>query len=136
MSAASVSSLQFVPCERFPSEPKQGDFYYSEEFRSSLHLCACGCGSRVVLPIKPAGWNLQSDGQTFSLSPSVGNREFPCRSHYLIKRGAVVWLAPMSDGEVADSRSRDAEHIKRLHRVSMWQRLGRMIRRVFRWGRE
>jgi hypothetical protein len=84
-----------------------------------------------VLPIKPTGWALDRADDGFSLSPSVGNREFPCRSHYLIKRGEIVWLPSMSDGEVAVSRARDAEHIRRVHYQPIWRRLLGWIGRFF-----
>jgi len=127
-----ASSLTFTPCDRFPDEPEAGTFYYSEDFRSSLHLCACGCGSRVVLPIKPAGWSLDQAGDDFSLSPSVGNREFACRSHYLIKRGDIVWLPAMSDREVAVSRARDAEHIRQVHYQPIWRRFVGWLGGIFK----
>ena len=126
-----ASSLTLVACDRFPSNPEPGIFYYSEEFRSSLHLCACGCGYHVVLPIKLAGWALVRTGSSFSLNPSVGNREFACRSHYLLKDGQIVWLAPMSDREAAASRARDADHISRLYQPSRWKRVVNRILRIF-----
>jgi hypothetical protein len=126
-----VLTLRLVPCAQFPDEPEPGLFYYSEDFRSSLHLCACGCGRRVILPIKPAGWRMDVSGTSVSLFPSVGNREFDCRSHYLIRNGAVIWLANMSDREVTASRDRDQQHIRAVHRISLWQRL----RNVWAWLR-
>ena len=118
-----AEAFRLARCEQFPDRPEPGTFYYSDEFLSSLHLCACGCGRRVVLPIKPAGWRMSASGTRVSLYPSVGNREFDCRSHYLIEDGAVVWLADRSDREVAASRDRDGRHIRAVHQVSLWQRL-------------
>ena len=62
-------------------------------------------------------------GAAVSLYPSVGNREFDCKSHYLIRDGGVIWLASMSEGEVAASRERDEQHIRAVHRISIWKRL-------------
>lgn len=124
-----INALKFVACERFPDELKLGEFYYSEDFRSSVHLCACGCGSRVVLPIKPAGWQLAGNMSSFTITPSVGNREFACRSHYLIEGGSVIWLSAMSDRDVLASRSRDERHIERMHAITFWQR----VRNILRW---
>ena len=118
-----IATFRLVRCERFPEQPELGSFYYSEDFRSSLHLCACGCGQSVVLPIKPAGWQMEVAGAAVSLYPSVGNREFDCKSHYLIRDGAVIWLANMSEREVAASRQRDEQHIRAVHRISIWERL-------------
>lgn len=115
--------FRLVPCDSFPDEPQSGVFYYSEDFRSSLHLCACGCERRVVLPIKPAGWRMDVGDAGVSLYPSVGNREFDCRSHYLIRDGAVIWLTSMSDREVAASRRLDQQHIRAVHSISLWKRL-------------
>lgn len=124
-----MDALTFIACDRFPDELEPGKFYFSEDFSSSVHLCACGCGSRVVLPIKPAGWKLTQNTTSFSISPSVGNREFACRSHYLIEGGRIVWLSSMSDREVQASRAIDKQHIEKMHAVTFWQR----IRNVLRW---
>ena len=47
------------------------------------------------------------DGDTVSLSPSVGNWTLDCRSHYVIKRGRVIEAGPWSDEQVASERLRD-----------------------------
>lgn len=124
-----TDELELVACERFPDALGPGKFYFSEDFRSSVHLCACGCGSRVVLPIKSAGWKLMQTERSFTISPSVGNREFACRSHYLIEGGRIIWLTSMSDQEVQASRAIDKQHIEKMHIVTFWQR----IRNVLRW---
>ncbi|WP_352844153.1 DUF6527 family protein [Mesorhizobium sp. M0644] len=124
-----TEALDLVCCERFLDELEPGKFYYSDDFRSSVHLCACGCGSRVVLPIKPAGWRLLQNASSFTISPSVGNREFACRSHYLIEGGRIIWLPPMSDHQVQASRARDQQHIEKMHAVTFWQR----VRNVLLW---
>ncbi|MGX9576939.1 DUF6527 family protein [Mesorhizobium sp. f-mel] len=123
-----TDALDLVPCERFPDELKPGKFYYSDDFRSSVHLCACGCGSRVVLPIKPAGWRLMQTVSSFTISPSVGNREFACRSHYLIQGGRIIWLLSVSDPEVQASRARDQRHIEKMHAFTFWQRIWIVLR--------
>lgn len=55
-------------------------------FATAVHNCFCGCGSKVVTPIKPAGWELTYDGDTVSLWPAVGSWGLPCRSHYIIRK--------------------------------------------------
>lgn len=124
-----VATFHLVPCGRFPDLPEPGKFYYSEDFQSSLHLCACGCERRVVLPLKPAGWRMKLAASGVTLLPSVGNREFDCRSHYLISDGSVIWLAGMSAREVASSRERDQQHIRTAHHISVWKRL----RNIWGW---
>ena len=78
-----------------------------------VHLCACGCGTKVVTPLSPAHWRLTFDGDTVSLWPSIGNWQFPCSSHYWIRESAVAWAAPMSDVEIAAFRGEDARALQR-----------------------
>jgi hypothetical protein len=61
----------------------------------------------VVTPISPVGWKLIFDGETVTLSPSVGSWDFPCRSHYFIRHDTVVWGADMSREEIEWGRARD-----------------------------
>ena len=44
--------------EAIPEELEPGFLYVSIRFRTAQHLCACGCGSRIVTPIKPAKYSL------------------------------------------------------------------------------
>lgn len=55
------------------------------------YLCACGCGKKVVLPIAPDFWSVKYNGEAVSLFPSIGNFQFPCKSHYWIRENVVVW---------------------------------------------
>lgn len=67
--------------------------YVSMEYGTVVHLCACGCGSKVVTPLSPKDWKLIFDGNSLTLSPSIGNWQFPCRSHYWIRDSKVKWAA-------------------------------------------
>lgn len=82
--------------------------YVSLEYATMMHLCACGCGSEIVTPLSPTGWRFCFDGHDITLSPSIGNWSYPCRSHYLIRSGRVVWAGNWDDDEVAAARARDA----------------------------
>ena len=75
-------TLEFVTLAPPVLEP--GVLYISMEYATVLHLCCCGCGNQVVTPLAPARWRLTYDGRAVSLSPSIGNHSFPCRSHYWI----------------------------------------------------
>ena len=88
-----------------PLEP--GFLFVSLEHRSMLHLCACGCGAEVSLPLTPLDWHFTYDGEAISVWPSVGSWSLPCRSHYVIDRGRVRWAADWTDEEVAAGRRRD-----------------------------
>lgn len=77
--------------DQIPAEREAETLYVSLRFRTSLHLCACGCGSEVWLPIRPDRHHLAWDGETITLKPSIGNWNFPCRSHYWIQDGRIQW---------------------------------------------
>lgn len=93
--------------EFIPKELENGVLYVSIPYATAVHNCFCGCGSKVVTPISPVGWQLIFDGETVSLWPSVGSWNFPCRSHYIIRRDAAVWARNMSEEEIESGRCRD-----------------------------
>ena len=72
--------------EYVPSVLDDGILYISMEYRTAVHLCVCGCGNKIVTPITPTDWQLTFDGKSVSLSPSIGNWNFECKSHYFIKK--------------------------------------------------
>lgn len=82
--------LQFV--ENAPEDLEPDTLYVSIPFATVLHNCACGCGHEVVTPLSPSDWTMTYDGVSISLSPSIGNWNFPCRSHYVIRRNRVDWM--------------------------------------------
>jgi hypothetical protein len=89
-----------------PDNLEPGVLYVSLAYDTTIHLCACGCGNQVVLPLHPTAWKLTYDGDTVSMSPSVGNWSFPCRSHYWIGSGRVHWSTAWSDAQVRAGRER------------------------------
>lgn len=44
-----------------------------------------------------------------TLWPSVGNWQYPCRSHYVINEGQVIWAAPWTEEEVLSGRRMEEE---------------------------
>lgn len=105
MSAVDALAPRFV--EEVPDVLEPGIFYVSLEHGSMMHLCACGCGHEVALPLTPVDWRFTYDGETISVSPSVGSWSLPCRSHYVVDRGRVRWAADWTDAEVEAGRRRD-----------------------------
>lgn len=96
-----------------PSEIQSGVLYVSIEYGTAVHQCCCGCGQRVVTPLTPTDWSLIFDGESVSLEPSIGNWNFPCRSHYFIRKNRVVWAPSMTDREIEFGRRRDAVNKRR-----------------------
>jgi hypothetical protein len=103
-------SHEFV--EYIPPELDEGVLYVSIPYATAIHLCACGCVNKVVTPISPAEWQLLYDGESVSLTPSIGNWEFPCHSHYWIRRDEIRWARRWSAEEIAEGRRRDAEELE------------------------
>lgn len=105
MSKRETIRHEFV--EFIPAELEQGVLYISIPYTTTTHLCACGCGNKVVLPLHPTHWKLTFDGETVSLSPSVGNWSFPCQSHYWIKNDRIDWAPKWSKERIESGRTRD-----------------------------
>lgn len=87
-----------------PKELQAGILYVSDEFDIALHLCACGCGLKVKTPLGPTEWSVRETRRGVTLRPSVGNWQQPCRSHYLITDGEIVWAPQWTSEEVATGR--------------------------------
>jgi hypothetical protein len=81
--------------------------YISEKYRTASHLCACGCGEKVVTPISGANWQLTKTDGCVSLHPSIGNWNYACQSHYWIRRNKVIWSGQMSAARIARVQERD-----------------------------
>jgi Family of unknown function (DUF6527) len=94
--------VQYIP-ERLDS----GVLYISMEYATAAHRCCCGCGEEVVTPFSPTDWSMTFDGEAVSLSPSIGNWNFACRSHYFIRRGRVLEAGAWTDNQVEGNRRMD-----------------------------
>jgi hypothetical protein len=103
--------LQLQSVEFIPEQLEDGVLYVSQHYRTATHRCCCGCGSEVVTPLGRAHWTLKIVNSAVTLRPSIGNWSLPCRSHYLIRQGKVIWARDMSREEIEWGRRRD----QRLH---------------------
>jgi hypothetical protein len=100
--------------EYIPDQLDDGVLYVSERFRVCSHKCCCGCGEEVVTPLSSAEWRLTREGDVISLWPSVGNWDYPCRSHYWIRRNRVIEALPMTERQIARVHGRDVAEISRM----------------------
>ena len=98
-----------------PERLDAGVLYLSLDYVTTSHLCACGCGAEVVLPLHPTKWRMSFDGSTVSMSPSIGSRTLPCRSHYFITNGRIVWAKRMTADEFDGALARDLRDDDRWH---------------------
>ena len=81
--------------ETIPEDLEEGVLYISKKHHVAIHLCACGCGEQTVTPLDSDGgfgWRLTEAEGGVTLRPSIGNWDFPCRSHYYITNNKVEWL--------------------------------------------
>lgn len=90
-----------------PREMEPGVLYISMEYATAVHSCCCGCGERVVTPFTPTDWRMTFDGECVTLSPSVGNWNQDCRSHYVIERNRVIECGHWSNARVEAEKRRD-----------------------------
>ena len=90
-----------------PEVLDEGILYISMEYGTAMHRCACGCGNPVVTPFSPTDWQLYFNGEAISLSPSIGNWNFTCQSHYWIRQGQIQWAGKWSKDEIEKGRKRD-----------------------------
>ena len=90
--------------------------YISIKREVAIHLCICGCGNEVVTPLAPFEWELVFDGETISLNPSIGNWQFPCRSHYFIKRNQIIYASNWTDDKIKKQRDKHSRNIKKFFR--------------------
>lgn len=99
--------------EYVPSTLAEGVLYVSVRFRTVVHLCACGCAAKIATPLSPANWQLGFDGESISLSPSIGAWGLPCRSHYWIESNTVLWSSPWTEERIRWGRARDDQARRR-----------------------
>jgi hypothetical protein len=124
--------------EYIPPDLDDGILYISMDYATAVHLCACGCRSKVVTPFSPADWQLAFDG-TVTLRPSIGNGQLPCRSHYYIHQDHIHWVRKMSASATNEASQRDQAALRYLHtrdaaRPSWWRRCATRVRAIIGLG--
>lgn len=93
--------------KNIPEHIENGVIYISMDYSMAIHKCCCGCGNEVVTPFSPTDWKLIFDGETISLNPSIGNWNFPCKSHYMITNNIVEWMSKLSKKQIEHGRKKD-----------------------------
>lgn len=114
--------------EFIPERLDEGVLYISRRYSTASHACCCGCGLEVVTPLNRAKWRLCERGGAVSLTPSIGNWNFPCKSHYWVDRNRVVWAGRFSEAMIARARERDKCDVERSARTL--GRSSKLFRRI------
>ena len=113
MTKPTVLAHKFV--KAIPNELEERILYVSMDYATVAHKCCCGCSREVITPLNPTDWKLTYDGESISLSPSIGNWSFECMSHYWIEKDTYRWAAPWSKeqieaGRVHDHRAKERQY--------------------------
>ena len=115
-----------------PKELKPCVLYVSEEFEIAAHLCACGCGAKIRTPLGATEWSVEETESGPSLSPSVGNWQEGCQSHYWIERGKVRWAPKWNEQEIAEGRRQEQER-RRVYYEELYRKKGWGVERFLCW---
>lgn len=94
-----LTELQPIFVEYVPEVLEAGKLYISNEFETTVHLCACGwCNVKTVLPFGRwneieggVAWTLTQENGEVTLEPSIGCYQHPCKSHYYIRKNKIDW---------------------------------------------
>jgi hypothetical protein len=118
-----------------PKELRPGILYVSKEFSIAIHLCACGCGTKIRTPLGPTEWRVKQTRGGPSLSPSVGNWQESCQSHYWIDCGQIRWSDRWTPEQIRTGRRHEEQR-----RAAYYDALGlqrkELVHRVYRWVRD
>jgi len=115
-----------------PKDLKPGILYVSEEFDIAIHLCACGCGSKVKTPLGVTEWSVEDTKTGPTLRPSVGSWQQACQSHYLITGGKVVWAEKWTSEEIAAGR-RHEQNRRHAHYMALDRKRDGAARKLWHW---
>lgn len=108
-----MKTLEHKFVEFIPDKVEEGILYITIQYKTAVHKCVCGCGNRVVTPITPNDWKLTFDGKKVSLYPSIGNWNFPCRSHYWITKNVIEHSYKWTNKEIDIGRKKDTKRKKK-----------------------
>ncbi len=125
---------RLVEVEELPEILQAGVLYWSREYEITAHLCACGCGDAIYLPIGPVDYSISPNPNGPTIRPSVGNWNV-CNAHYWITDGGVDWAEQWSPQRVQASRAyedaRRSAHYDKLDK--WWLQLFKKLQSWLRW---
>ena len=124
-----IKRWELVWVEDMPRVLEDGKVYVSIVHTLTEHLCACGCGEEISLRLSPSDWQITYDGETISISPSIGNWQLPCRSHYFIINNRTVEGEEWTEDKILTERKQHKRQKAHGLRKNRWKR------RLARWTR-
>ncbi len=127
-----LNKIKLLRVHYIPKFLEPGVLYVSEEFGAALHLCACGCGLKVSTPIGPTDWAIEETPAGPTLEPSVGNWQLPCKSHYFIREGRILWAGAWTPKQITAGRQAE-EQRHRAYFEDRAHKRGSLLQRAWRW---
>src|SRR5262245_51916004 len=123
-------SLQRV--HLMPAEIQPDILYVSDDFEIAIHLCACGCGSKVKTPLGPTEWTVTETPSGPTMHPSIGNWQQACQSHYVIEAGQIRWAGKWSPEQIVAGRKKE-EARRRAYYDDLYRRRTGALGRIWNW---
>jgi hypothetical protein len=102
-----INTIRPMYVESFPTAQEDGILYISRRFSTACHLCCCGCGTKIITPLRTTEYRLTDTGGRVTLYPSIGNWNHRCRSHYVIRNGQVLQAGSMGQAQIDAGRAHD-----------------------------
>lgn len=81
-----VELIELKYGETVPDLMEFGKLYYSKQYKGMNHLCVCGCGQKIFIPIRDGEWSIFPNNGKVTITPSLHHR-IGCKSHYIITNG-------------------------------------------------
>lgn len=119
--------------EYIPKDLEDGVLYISRKFRTASHRCCCGCGTKIVTPLRETEFKLLERGNLVSLHPSIGNWNHPCQAHYWIRDNQVIWAGSMSKEAIRMGRAHDDALKEAYFSEVTWPWWRRVAGRIKNW---
>ncbi len=127
--------IQLQRVHYIPKELQPGILYVSEEFDIAVHLCPCGCCSKIKTPLGPTEWTVSDTRSGPSLYPSVGNWQQACQSHYWVSRGEVIWAGKWTPEQIVAGRRYEEER-RRVYYDALDRKRGGIVRKLWHWTKK
>lgn len=131
-----TNTIELNIVHHIPKELEPGILYFSKEFGIAGHMCPCGCGNKVITPIGPTDWSLTIKDDKASLTPSIGNWQIPCMSHYWIRDGLIEWSYQWTEKQILAGRQKEEGQRKTYYGTLERKRMKHhklIFRRFFNW---
>lgn len=127
MKKINLKHVQYIPNELDPDI-----LYVANEFDIAVHLCPCGCSSKIKTPLGSTEWALKETPDGPTLRPSIGNWQIPCQSHYWITKGEIKWAEKWDKERIR--RGREFEETRReSYYESLYAKKLSPIQRMISW---